>query len=371
MTINQPLNPSIAHPLAPGATIGIFGGGQLGRMLALAAARLGFHAHIFSPLHDAPAFEVAHRTTVAPYADLNAVKEFASLVDVATVEFENIPLDTYEQAAQFTTIAPGPTALAIAQDRLAEKKFLDSHNIPVAPFLEINQEADIVSAIYKLGPEGILKTQRMGYDGKGQTRFSAGTDPSLAIQAYKGEPALYEQIVPFKMEVSCVAARDFQGNVVFYDCPRNEHRNQILAESHVPANVSPEIEQLAQAYTAKIAEKLQYVGILTVEFFVLGPGEITPLIVNEIAPRVHNSGHWTMDACVFDQFENHIRAISGWALGNTKRHSNAMMVNIVGADMEQWSEHAGNKNAILHLYGKAETRDGRKMGHVNYLYEKA
>lgn len=367
MTINKPLN----HPLAPGATIGIFGGGQLGRMMALAAARLGFHTHIFSPLHHAPAFEVATKKTVAPFADLAAVKEFASSVDVTTVEFENIPLDTYEHAENFSPVAPGPTALAISQDRLAEKKFLTSHNIPVAPFLEVNKEADIVSAIYKLGPEGILKTTRMGYDGKGQIRFGTGSDPAEAIQSYHGEPAVYEQIVPFKLEISCLAARDCQGNLVFYDCPRNEHRNHILAEAHVPANVAPEIEQLAQAYTAKIAEKLNYVGILTVEFFVLGEGNQTPLVVNEIAPRVHNSGHWTMDACAFDQFDNHIRAISGWSLGTSRRHSDAMMLNIVGRDIEQWADHARNKDAHLHLYGKDESREGRKMGHVTYLYEKS
>lgn len=357
--------------LPPGSKIGIFGGGQLGRMMALAAARLGFHVHIFSPLHGAPAFEVAHENTVAPYADLNAVKEFASSVDVATVEFENIPLDTYEHAGKFTTIAPDPKALAISQDRLAEKQFLSSHNIPVAPFVEVNREADIVTAVYKLGRDGILKTRRMGYDGKGQIRLGVGIDPDIAIQSYGGEPAIFEQIVPFKMEISCVAVRDYEGNIVFYDCPRNEHRSQILSESHVPANISADLEKLAQAYTAKIAEKLKYVGVLAVEFFVLGAGTETPLIVNEFAPRVHNSGHWTMNGCTVDQFENHIRAIAGWSLGSTKRHSNVMMVNIIGDDMDQWGELAANGEAMVHLYGKNEARAGRKMGHVNYLYEKS
>ena len=361
----------IDKALPPGSKIGIFGGGQLGRMMAMAAARLGFHVHVFSPQHVSPAFEVAHERTIAPYGDLAAVQAFAQSVDVATVEFENIPLDTYEHAAKFTVIAPEPTALAIAQDRLAEKNFLTSHNIPVAPFIEINREADIVSAVYKLGPEGILKTRRMGYDGKGQIRLGGGVDPDAAIQAYRGEPAIFEQIVPFKLEISCLAARNYDGTIVFYDCPKNEHRNQILAESHVPANVSADLEKLAQAYTAKIAEKLQYVGVITVEFFALGQGAETPLIVNEIAPRVHNSGHWTMDACAFDQFENHIRAISGWTLGSGQRHSNAMMVNIVGDDMDRWREFATSEGAILHIYGKDEARAGRKMGHVTYLYEKS
>lgn len=356
-------------PLAPGSTIGIFGGGQLGRMLAMAAAKLGLHVHIFSPQHHSPAFEVAHSQTVAPYTDLNAVKEFASQVDVATVEFENIPLDTYEHAAKYTTIAPGQTALAISQDRLAEKKFLTSHDIPVAPFLEVSRETDIVSAIYKLGPDGILKTRRMGYDGKGQIRLGANIDADVAIKAYNGEPSVFEQLVSFNLEISCVAARDAQGNIVFYDCPKNVHRNQILAESHVPANIPEDLEKLAHAYTAKIADKLNYVGVLAVEFFAIGGVTDTPLIVNEIAPRVHNSGHWTMDACVCDQFENHIRAVAGWRLGSPKRHSNAMMVNIVGSDMDRWGDVASSEGAILHLYGKDETREGRKMGHVTYLYE--
>ncbi len=360
----------INNPLPPGSTIGIFGGGQLGRMLAIAAARLGLKSHIFSPQHGSPAFEVASHQTVAPYANLEAVKEFASAVDVVTVEFENIPLDTYEHAAKFAPIAPPPTALAISQDRLAEKKFLTSHNIPVAPYLEINKETDIVSAIYKLGPDGILKTRLLGYDGKGQIRLGANIDPDAAIKAYSGEPSIFEKLVPFKLEISCIAVRDYQGNIVFYDCPRNEHRNQMLAESHVPAGVSEDLEKLAQAYTAKIAEKLNYVGVIAVEFFALAGATETPLIVNEMAPRVHNSGHWTMDACHFDQFENHIRAIAGWPLGSTKRHSNGMMVNLVGHDMDRWEEVASSEGAILHLYGKTETRAGRKMGHVNYLYEK-
>lgn len=358
-------------PLPPGSKIGIFGGGQLGRMLAIAAARLGFHVHIYSPLHGSPAFEVAHEHTIAPYGDLVAVKAFAEQMDVVTVEFENIPLDTYEHAAKFCSISPAPTALAIAQDRLAEKKFLTSHNIPIAPYVEINGEGDIVSAIYKLGPDGILKTRRMGYDGKGQVRLGVGVDPDLAIKAFSNQPAIFEKIIPFKLEISCIAARDIHGNIVFYDCPRNEHRNQILAESHVPSGVPETLEKLARAYTAKIADKLQYVGVLAVEFFVLGQGNEHPLLVNEIAPRVHNSGHWTTNACAYDQFENHIRAIAGWSLGSTKRHSNAMMTNIVGHDMDRWADFASNEGAILHLYGKEEVREGRKLGHITYLYEKS
>lgn len=361
----------IDSTLEPGSTIGIFGGGQLGRMLALAAARLGFHTHIFSPQHGAPAFEVASQQTVAPYGDLAAVKQFAEAVDVVTVEFENIPLDAYEHAGQFTPIAPQSTALAISQDRLAEKKFLVSHNIPVAPFLEIEREADLVSAVYKLGPDGILKTRRMGYDGKGQVRLGQGVDPVKAIQSYGGEPAIFEQIVPFAFEISCLCVRDWQGHIEFYDCPRNEHRNQILSESHVPAAISQDLSQLAQAYSAKIADKLNYVGVLTVEFFVLPSGADKPLIVNELAPRVHNSGHWTMNACSCDQFENHIRAIAGWRLGQTTRHSDAMMVNIVGPDLDRWTEFAHTEGAIVHLYGKGEARAGRKMGHINYIYEKS
>ena len=357
-------------PLPPGSTIGIFGGGQLGRMLAMAAAQLGFKVHIFSPQHGSPAFDVAADQTVAPFADLTAVKEFASSVDVATVEFENIPLDTYEHAGKFTRIAPDPTALAISQDRLAEKNFLSNQNIPVAPFVEVSREADIVSAVYKLGPDGLLKTRKMGYDGKGQIRLGAGVDPDEAIKAYGGEPSIFEQLVPFELELSCIVARGVDGDMVFYDTPRNVHRQQILAESHVPANIPEDLEKLARAYTAKIAEKLDYVGVLAVEYFVLGEGSPTPLIVNELAPRVHNSGHWTIDACGVDQFENHIRAIAGWPLGNTRRHSNAMMVNVVGHDMDGWADFASTEGGLVHFYGKGDARPGRKMGHITYLYSR-
>lgn len=360
----------IEQPLAPGSTIGIFGGGQLGRMLAIAAAQLGFKTHIFSPQHGAPAFEVAAFKTIAPYGDLEAVKAFASEVDVATVEFENIPLDTYEHAGKYTTIVPDPTALAISQDRLAEKRFLSQHNIPVAPFIEVNREADIVTAVYKLGPDGLLKTRQMGYDGKGQIRLGAGVDVDEAIKAYTGAPSVFEGLVNFQFEISCVAVRDWAGNISFYDCPRNEHRHQILAESHVPAAISEDLEKLARAYTAKIAEKLNYVGVITVEYFVPQPNAEVPLIVNEIAPRVHNSGHWTLDACAFDQFENHIRAVTGWHLGITERHSNATMINLIGDDMDRWLEFAQSASANLHLYGKGDARPGRKMGHVTYLSEK-
>jgi len=356
--------------LAPGATIGILGGGQLGRMLSMSASKLGLRAHIFSPQHSSPAFETSAFSTTAPYADLDAVKNFASSVDVVTTEFENIPLETYEHAAKFAPIAPSPKALAIAQDRLAEKRFLTSHNIPVAPYLEIAREADIVSAIYKLGPDGILKTRQLGYDGKGQIKLGLNVDADEAIKAYGGEPSIFEQLVSFVMEISCVAARDYNGNIVFYDTPVNEHRNQILAESKVPAQIEPELEKLARAYTAKIAENLNYVGVLTAEFFVLGAHGETPLLVNEIAPRVHNSGHWTIDACSVSQFDNHIRAISGWALGSAERHSDAMMINIVGSELDRWQDFATSKSALLHLYGKGEARPGRKMGHVTYLYKK-
>lgn len=367
----------IDTPLSPGSTIGIFGDGQLGRMLAIAATQLGFKVHIFSPQHGSPAFDVAAFHTTAAYSDLDAVKAFASEVDVATVEFENIPLDTYEHAGKFTCIAPDTKALATSQDRLAEKRFLCSHDIPVAPFVEIDGEADIATAVQKLGPAGLLKTRKMGYDGKGQIRLKAdahvaganspGVNLEEAIKAFSGAPSIFEALVNFELEISCVAARDWAGNIVFYDSPRNEHRHQILAESHVPANISEDLEKLARTYTAKIAEKLNYVGVLTVEFFVPPAGSEVPLIVNEIAPRVHNSGHWTMDACSFDQFENHIRAIAGWTLGNTQRHSNAKMINLIGSDMEGWAEFAGSSSANLHLYGKGEARAGRKMGHVTYL----
>ncbi|MGB6935252.1 MAG: 5-(carboxyamino)imidazole ribonucleotide synthase [Xanthobacteraceae bacterium] len=347
------------------ATIGILGGGQLGRMLALAAARLGFKCHIFSPSPDSPAFDVVHRVTRADYTDTQALDRFAADVDVVTYEFENVPAETATFLAARVPVLPDPKILATTQDRLAEKKFVASLGIGTAPFADVGEAAALKSAIERIGRPAVLKTRRFGYDGKGQATIKNGSDPEAIWREVGGQPCLLEAFVPFEREVSVVAARGQDGAVECYDVTENEHRDHILKVSRVPAAISESGAQQARHIAESIAQKFGYVGVLAVEMFVLGGGEI---LVNEIAPRVHNSGHWTLDGASISQFEQHIRAVAGWALGEPVRHGRVEMINLIGAEVEDYKKWLAVPGATVHLYGKAAIRAGRKMGHVTRVY---
>lgn len=351
--------------LAPGSTIGILGGGQLGRMLSLAAAELGLKCHIYS---DVPggACDVAAAATIGAYEDIDKVRAFATAVDVVTYEFENVPLAAAAAAEAVKPVRPGPKALAVAQDRLEEKTFISGLGLPVAPFAAVTDDASLAAALAKIGPSGILKTSRFGYDGKGQVRIKEGGDLALAFESLKRAPSVLEGLVPFAYEVSVLVVRSVAGETRFYDIPLNTHKNGILDTSTVPSPLPDAHRIRACEVAGTIASALGYVGVLAVEMFYL-PDAAQPLVVNEIAPRVHNSGHWTMDACAVSQFENHIRAVAGWPLGPTERHSDVTMTNLIGDDVSHWQAIASEPQASLHLYGKPEARPGRKMGHVNRL----
>jgi 5-(carboxyamino)imidazole ribonucleotide synthase len=354
-------------PVQPGMIIGILGGGQLGRMLALAAAELGLSCHIFCPDEESPAFAVAARHTIAAYDDETALTAFADSVSVATFEFENVPAATAHFLAPRVALLPGPRALEVAQDRLAEKNLMDELAIPVAPYAEVNSLADIATGLAKTGRPAVLKTRRLGYDGKGQAIIRDGDDPATAWRAIGEQPAVLEAFVPFTQEISIVLGRGRDGETRAYDLASNEHVAGILARSSVPANVSKKVAAEANAIGERIAKALDYVGVLAVEMFLLGEDARPRLLVNEIAPRVHNSGHWTQDGCLISQFEQHIRAIAGWRLGDPARHSNVVMTNLIGDDAERWEAIAAEPGARLHLYEKTEIRSGRKMGHVNRI----
>ena len=353
----------LASPLAPGATIGILGGGQLGRMLALAAAKLGLKSHIFAPEHDSPAFQVAAARSVGLYSDFAALKTFADKVDVVTYEFENVPSETAGFLAGRVPVAPGVAALQTAQDRFDEKTFIAGLGLPVAPFAAVSDEASLEIAIRDIGRPSILKTRRFGYDGKGQSRIDGGKSAAAAWAEIGKAPAILEGFIGFQKEISVIAARGWDGAMAVYDVPENHHANHILRSSTVPAGVSAAIASEARDMGRTIIAALDYVGVIGIELFVSGDS----LMVNEIAPRVHNSGHWTMDACLVSQFEQHVRAICGWPLGNPQRHSDVVMTNLLGDDAHQWSSLAREPGTAIHLYGKGEARRGRKMGHVNRL----
>ncbi|RYE08993.1 MAG: 5-(carboxyamino)imidazole ribonucleotide synthase [Hyphomicrobiales bacterium] len=354
------------NPLPLGATIGILGGGQLGRMLSLAASRLGFKTHIYCPDAQSPAFEVTPHKTVAAYDDEAALASFAAAVDVVTYEFENVPARTAEFLATLKPLHPGARALAVSQDRLLEKTFIGDLGIPVAPHRAIHAAADLAPAIPALGAPAILKTTRLGYDGKGQRRVADLAEAEAAFAALRPHPLVLEAFVPFTREISVIVARGTDGATAAFDPAENVHRDGILFTSTLPATVSAETAEAAQAYAARIAEALGYVGVMGVEFFVLADGN---LIVNEIAPRVHNSGHWTEAVCVTDQFEQHIRAIAGWPLGDPSRLADVLMENLIGDEI---AAIPGGLGAGIrpHAYGKAESRPGRKMGHLNRVPSK-
>jgi 5-(carboxyamino)imidazole ribonucleotide synthase len=350
--------------LPPGSTIGMLGGGQLGRMAALAAARLGYHMHIYTPHGDDPAIEVSRAATVAGWDDREALAEFAAAVDVITLEFENVPVVTVEFLADLKPVFPDQQALAVAQDRVAEKSFINGLGIVTAPWRAVNSATELKAAVAEISLPAFAKTSRLGYDGKGQIRLEADADAAKVWQSLGAVPLILEGAVAFAKEVSLVMARGQDGAMAFYPLVENEHRNGILHQTTAPAEVSPAIESTAQAIVAKIASGLNYVGVLAVELFLTEDGQ---LLVNEIAPRPHNSGHWTIDACQCSQFEQQIRAICGLPLGSTEPHSRATMLNLIGDECEGWAKYLADPSACLHLYGKTESRPGRKMGHVTWL----
>jgi len=359
--------------LSPGDTIGIIGGGQLGRMLAQSAASLGLKAHIYCPDPASPAFDVSATFSVAPYEDTDALDRFAGAVSVVTYEFENVPGPTAAHLDARLAVRPGVRALEVAQDRLSEKQFLSGAGVAIAGFAEINAQSDLDEALDRFGGRGVLKIRRFGYDGKGQKMIrDAGDagDAEGAFAALGAVPMVLEELIAFDCEVSVIVARDIDGLTECYDIARNHHENHILKTSTVPSGVTAQTAEAARAMAEKIVHGLDYVGVMGVEMFLVRDGDGERLLVNEIAPRVHNSGHWTQDACLCSQFDQHIRAVAGWPLGSAKRHSDAVMENLIGSDADGWEAVLRDPAARLHLYGKEETRDGRKMGHVNRLSPK-
>ena len=353
----------MTEALKTGATIGILGGGQLGRMLAVAAARLGFRTHIFEPGANPPAGDVAHTLTTAGYDDVDALTAFAKSVDIVTFEFENIPTDALDVIENITPIRPNREALRTSQDRLVEKQFLEGLGLTVAPFADITNAADLEAAMTTIGAPSILKTRRFGYDGKGQSRLRSADDAAGALADMAGNPAGLEGFVNFTAEVSVIAARSPSGEVACFDPGENVHRDGILHTTTVPARLSAAQRMDAVLLAANILNALDYVGVLGVELFVTPQG----FTVNEIAPRVHNSGHWTQNGCAVDQFEQHIRAVAGWPLGDGSRYADVVMENLIGDDMDRVPELAKQRDTALHLYGKADVKPGRKMGHVNIV----
>jgi 5-(carboxyamino)imidazole ribonucleotide synthase len=360
---------AVRSPLPPGSTIGILGCGQLGRMLALAAARLGFRTHVYCP-ETGPAFDVASASTRAAFDDAAALEAFARAVDTVTYEFENVSVATVRHLARNVPVRPSARALEVAQDRLAEKEFIAALAIPVAPFHAVDGPADLAAGLARLAGPAILKTRRLGYDGKGQASLEPGGDVAAAWSALDAQPCVLERRVAFACELSALVVRGSDGAIAAYDCPLNTHESGILRRSVVPSGLPEADLAEAREIAGRIAAALDYVGVLAVEMFHLGPGAPggARLVVNEIAPRVHNSGHWTIEACGVSQFENHIRAIAGWPLGATARHSDAEMVNLIGREALDWQRLAAEPGLCLHLYGKHHPRDGRKMGHVTRLF---
>ncbi len=353
----------MTEPLSPGATIGILGGGQLGRMLSVAAARLGFKTCIYEPGGDCPASHVANFHLRAEYDDEAALNRFAEAVDVITYEFENIPTEALDLLEAHRPIRPGREALRVSQDRLIEKRFLRDLGLMTAPFAAIDDAADLTAALEEIGPPAILKTRRFGYDGKGQARLHSAGDAGDALADMAGAPAILEGFVDFSHEVSVIAARSITGEVACFDPGENVHRDGILRTTTVPARMTVSQRTDAVILAGRILNALDYVGVMGVELFVTPQG----LVVNEIAPRVHNSGHWTQNGCAVDQFEQHIRAVAGWPLGDGQRHSDVVMENLIGDDIDRVPDLAREADTALHLYGKAETKPGRKMGHVNRI----
>ncbi len=357
----------MTHPVPPGGTIGILGGGQLGRMLALAAARLGLRAHVFAPAGDNPAFDVAHAHIVASYDDEEALRRFARDVDVITYEFENVPARSVALLNELTPVRPGARALEVAQDRWREKRFAAQAGVATAPFANVEHPADLDKALRVVGLPGVLKTRRLGYDGKGQEMVHEAAQLAAAWERLGRVPCILERFVDFDCEASVVAARGAGGAFVAFDVPRNEHEARVLRISRVPSGLAPATEERAREIARRLAEALEHIGVLAVELFVMRDENGEQLLFNEMAPRVHNSGHWTEAACSISQFELHVRAVCHWPLPPPVRHSDCVMTNILGSEAHRWPELASEDNALLHLYGKEEIRKGRKMGHITHL----
>jgi 5-(carboxyamino)imidazole ribonucleotide synthase len=349
----------------PGGTIGILGGGQLGRMLALAAARLGLKSKVLAPEGDQPAFQVCDAHVVADYDDHAALKAFAESVDVVTYEFENVPGDTAEVLSRQRAVRPSPKALSVIQDRFAEKSFVRTAGILTAPFAFIDTPASLAQAAATIGVPAVLKTSRFGYDGKGQRMVRERAQLDAAWDALGRQPCILEGFVRFRRELSLVAARGMDGTVACYDLVENQHENHILRTTLAPAKASGRTRAEARQIAERLLGAFDYVGVMAVELFEDDDGR---LLVNEIAPRVHNSGHWTIDGCTVSQFEQHVRAVCGWPLGDTTRHSDAIMTNLLGEEIDRWHALAREPGCAVHHYGKAEARAGRKMGHVTRLY---
>ncbi|MEO6842311.1 MAG: 5-(carboxyamino)imidazole ribonucleotide synthase [Bradyrhizobium sp.] len=353
--------------LKSGDTIGILGGGQLGRMLAMAAARLGLRCRVFSPDPDSPAFDVVMDATCAEYADVEALELFAGDVDVITYEFENVPAASAMILAARRPVLPNRKILETTQDRLAEKDFVRQLGIGTADYADVSSAASLRAAIAKIGLPAVLKTRRFGYDGKGQAIIRQGDDPDRIWEDLATKSAILEAFIPFEREISVIAARNAEGQVECFDVTENEHADHILKTSRVPAAISEPLAAQARGIAEKIATALDYVGVLAVELFVV-PGEGGPkILVNEIAPRVHNSGHWTLDGASISQFEQHIRAIAGWPLGKPVRHGAVTMTNLIGDEIKGYEHWLTVPGATVHLYGKGAPRPGRKMGHVTQV----
>jgi 5-(carboxyamino)imidazole ribonucleotide synthase len=353
--------------LKPGDTIGILGGGQLGRMLAMAAARLGLRCQVFSPDPDSPAFDVVMNATCAEFADVEALELFANDVDVITYEFENVPAASAMLLAARRPVLPDRKILETTQDRLAEKDFVKRLGIGTADYADVGSAAALRAAIGRIGLPAVIKTRRFGYDGKGQAIIRAGDDPDQIWQDLATKSAILEAFVPFEREISVIAARSAGGKVECFDVTENEHRDHILKISRAPAAIPDALAAQARGIAEQIAHALDYVGVLAVELFVLQGNDGPTILVNEIAPRVHNSGHWTLDGASISQFEQHIRAIAGWPLGKPVRHGPVTMTNLIGDEIDGYEQWLTVPGATVHLYGKGPPRPGRKMGHVTQV----
>jgi 5-(carboxyamino)imidazole ribonucleotide synthase len=355
--------------LKAGATIGILGGGQLARMLALAAARFGLRCHVYSPEKDSCAFDVVHAGTCAPYDDEGALGRFAGTVDVITYEFENVPAKTAAFLARRRPVLPDPRVLETTQDRLVEKDFISALKIATAPYAPIHSATQLAEGVKAVGLPAVLKTRQLGYDGKGQVKIAKGGDAVAAWRSVRNAPCILEGFINFEREVSVVVARARDGNVECFEVTENEHRDHILKVSRVPAKVAPTLAREARQIATRIAKAFDYVGVLAVEMFVVRKGRHSTVLVNEIAPRVHNSGHWTIDGATVSQFEQHVRAIAGWPLARPLRLGRRVeMVNLIGAEVNDAANWLTVPGTSVHVYGKGEAYPRRKMGHVTRVW---